>query len=110
MPIHQSFRHAGAATPDILSTYISTIKSLREVDPKGVLLDAVGEPIKAYLRDRRDTIRCIVTSLTDDGSGGEPLIADSLFEELNRPADAEVRGTPSQTRTMEASRSHCARG
>lgn len=81
---------AGAATPDILSTYISAIKSLREVDPKGLLLKAVGEPIQAYLRDRKDTIRCIVMSLTDDGSSGEPMIAESLFEELNRPADAEV--------------------
>jgi hypothetical protein len=45
--------HAGAATPDIISQYVGCIRALREVDPAGVLLNAVGGPIKAYLRSRR---------------------------------------------------------
>ncbi|KAK9820288.1 hypothetical protein WJX72_008627 [[Myrmecia] bisecta] len=79
--------HAGAATSDIIQQYVSTIKTLREVDPTGVLLEAVGEPIKEYLRGRRDTIRCIVTMLTDDTAGGEMVAGESLFDELGRNAN-----------------------
>lgn len=45
----------------------------------GVILDAVGDPIREYLRSRKDTIRCIVTMLTDDG---EDAPASSLLAEL----------------------------
>ena len=66
------------------------IKALREVDPAGILLNAVGGPIKAYLRSRRDTIRCILASLTDDPDGGEAAHSESLFEELQQPPEPEV--------------------
>ncbi|KAI3467318.1 hypothetical protein Pfo_023981 [Paulownia fortunei] len=78
---------AGASTNDILHQYVSTIKALRTIDPAGVFLEAVGEPIREYLRGRKDTIKCIVTMLTD-GAGGNPsgpgTTGDSLLEELNR--------------------------
>ncbi|XP_071733972.1 anaphase-promoting complex subunit 2 [Rutidosis leptorrhynchoides] len=77
---------AGASTNDILHQYVSTIKALRTIDPAGVFLEAVGEPIREYLRGRKDTIKCIVTMLTD-GTGGNnngPGNGDSLLEELNR--------------------------
>ncbi|GAV73635.1 Cullin domain-containing protein/APC2 domain-containing protein [Cephalotus follicularis] len=78
---------AGASTNDILHQYVSTIKALRTIDPTGVFLEAVGEPIRDYLRGRNDTIKCIVTMLTD-GTGGNPNgsvnTGDSLLEELNR--------------------------
>lgn len=45
---------------------MSAIKALAHVDPGGAILGAVGGPIAAYLRGRRDTIRCIVTMLTAD--------------------------------------------
>jgi anaphase-promoting complex subunit 2 len=44
-------------------------QALRVVDPSDVLLEAVARPIRAYLRARKDTVRCIVTSLTDENSG-----------------------------------------
>ncbi len=69
--------HPGANTAQILDVYISTIKALRLLDPSGVLLEAICEPIKSYLRKREDTVRCIVTSLTDDSNS-------ELFEELGR--------------------------
>lgn len=78
---------AGAATTDILLQYISTIKALRTMDHTGVFLEAVGEPIREYLRGRKDTIRCIVTMLTEDTSaGGTSLggVGESLLEELSR--------------------------
>lgn len=81
---------AGASTNDILHQYVSTIKALRTIDPTGVFLEAVGEPISEYLRGRKDTIKCIVTMLTD-GTGGQSNgpgnSGDSLLEELNRDAE-----------------------
>ncbi|XP_062189673.1 anaphase-promoting complex subunit 2 [Phragmites australis] len=81
---------AGASTNDILHQYMSTIKALRTIDPTGVFLEAVGEPIRDYLRGRKDTIKCIVTMLTD-GSGGNGSgtgnAGDNLLEELNRDAE-----------------------
>lgn len=80
-------RSSGAKTNDIIDIYVSSIKILRQVDPTGVLLEAVSGPTRDYLKSRKDTIRCIVTAMTDDKSelGGE-----SLFYELQRPA-AQVR-------------------
>uniref|UniRef100_A0A453C8J7 Anaphase-promoting complex subunit 2 TPR repeats domain-containing protein n=1 Tax=Aegilops tauschii subsp. strangulata TaxID=200361 RepID=A0A453C8J7_AEGTS len=80
---------AGASTNDILHQYVSTIKALRSIDPTGVFLEAVGEPIRDYLRGRKDTIKCTVTMLTD-GSGGNTSgenAGDNLLEELNRDAE-----------------------
>ncbi|KAB1208114.1 Anaphase-promoting complex subunit 2 [Morella rubra] len=83
---------AGASTNDILHQYVSTIKALRTIDPAGVFLEAVGEPIRDYLRGRKDTIKCIVTMLTD-GTGGNPNVSgttgDSLLEELNRDEEGQ---------------------
>ncbi|POM78930.1 Anaphase-promoting complex subunit [Phytophthora palmivora] len=64
----------GANTSAILEIYVSTIKAFRLLDPKGVLLEALSGP---YLRKRKDTVRCIVQSLTDEQHG-------DLFEELRR--------------------------
>ncbi|KAL0898341.1 hypothetical protein Bca101_082302 [Brassica carinata] len=78
---------AGASTNDILHHYVSTIKALRAIDPAGVFLEAVSEPVRDYIRGRKDTIKCIVTMLTD-GSGGKANGSgnpgDSLLEELMR--------------------------
>jgi len=62
--------HPGARTADVISQYIGTIKTMRDLDPSGIVLDLVSGPIRKYLRRRKDTIRCVVTMLTDDGSGG----------------------------------------
>lgn len=55
--------------------YISAIKTLRVLDNSGVLLERVCGPVRAYLRSRGDTVRCVVTSLVDD-------ITSELYEEL----------------------------
>ncbi|KAL6069171.1 Anaphase-promoting complex subunit 2 [Balamuthia mandrillaris] len=72
----QRLLHAGANTSDIITTYISTIKALRLLDPSGIILEAVSSPIHLYLREREDTIRCIITNLTDQNS--------ELYEELDQ--------------------------
>ncbi|XP_004301508.1 PREDICTED: anaphase-promoting complex subunit 2-like [Fragaria vesca subsp. vesca] len=88
---------AGASTNDILHQYVSTIKALRTIDPAGVFLEAVGEPIRDYLRGRKDTIKCIVTMLTD-GTGANPNVSgntgDSLLEELNRDEESQENIAP----------------
>ncbi|KAF8882924.1 ubiquitin-protein ligase [Gymnopilus junonius] len=68
----------GADTKLILQQYVSTIKCLRIVDPPGVLLFKVADPIRRYLRDRPDTIRSIVANLVgdDDDENGESLVDD----------------------------------
>lgn len=81
--------HAGANTGDIISTYISTIKALHELDPTGMTLAAVSRPIQQYLRERQDTVRCIVMGLTDDTSS-------ELFEELRKSGADSGRWRPKQ--------------
>lgn len=49
--------HPGVSTPDILTAYVAAIRSLRELDPSGVLLDLVTQPVHQYLRSREDTVR-----------------------------------------------------
>ena len=45
-------------------------KALQLVDPSGVVLEKVCGPVREYLYKREDTVRCIVTSLTN-GSDNE---------------------------------------
>ncbi|KNC55342.1 anaphase-promoting complex subunit 2 [Thecamonas trahens ATCC 50062] len=71
--------HLGANTVDILGQYVSSIKVLTRLDPSGVMLDSVSHGIRNYLKNREDTIRCVVTSLTDPSPtsllGGELVSA-----------------------------------
>ncbi|GMF27997.1 unnamed protein product [Phytophthora fragariaefolia] len=69
----------GANTSAILDIYVSTIKvhcstMLERCNSK---LNPMLLCVAAYLRKRKDTVRCIVQSLTDEQSG-------DLFEELRR--------------------------
>ena len=81
--------HAGASTVDIVQQYIGTIKTLLELDPSGVVLELVSRPVKEYLRERKDTIRCVVTMLTDDGGGDNADGEGALYAELGRLARGE---------------------
>ncbi|OXH21708.1 anaphase-promoting complex subunit 2 [Cryptococcus neoformans] len=83
--------HPGAETHVILNIYISTIRSLRILDPLGVLLHAVALPIREHLRKRPDTIKCIVEALVqgeelqDENEGGLIGEGDSEAEDFNDP-------------------------
>ncbi|XP_011505513.1 PREDICTED: anaphase-promoting complex subunit 2 [Ceratosolen solmsi marchali] len=68
--------HPGVSTPDILTAYIAAIKALRQLDPTGMLLETITEPIKVYLRRREDTVRCVVSGLLDESSTSD--LADEL--------------------------------
>lgn len=38
--------HPGVNTPDIITAYIAAIRALRQLDPTGVLLETVTQPIR----------------------------------------------------------------
>ncbi|KAK9456962.1 hypothetical protein V1511DRAFT_495780 [Dipodascopsis uninucleata] len=65
--------HCGATTSDIISFYISTIKAFKILESRGVLLDKVSRPIRRYLRERDDTVKCVVSGIleVDDPSLGD---------------------------------------
>lgn len=87
--IESRLLHPGVKTVDVVHAYIRIIRALRLLDPRGALLDLVSEPIKTYLRSRRDFVRYIVTSLTDGGSldlCGEDLLDDDLDDHEVREA------------------------
>lgn len=67
----ESLLHPGVNTYDILTAYISAIKALRALDPTGLILQLVTEPVRRYLKSRDDTVRCIVTALTDEEHNSE---------------------------------------
>jgi anaphase-promoting complex subunit 2 len=69
--------HPGADTRTVIQQYVLMILSLRQVDPAGVLLYKVADPIRRYLRDRPDTIRCIVANLVGDDDLVESLVGES---------------------------------
>lgn len=73
--------HAGVTTSELLSIYINVIMAFKTLDPRGVLLDKVAMPLRAYLRHREDTVRIIAASFladVDDGDGH----TDNLSEEM----------------------------
>lgn len=85
--------HPGVNTPDILTAYVAAIRALRTLDPSGVLLDTVTQPVRQYLRWRDDTVRCVVTSLTEEGPS-------DLAEELSRGEALQLDDlTPSEDDT-----------
>lgn len=86
--------HTGAETTAILDVYMNTIHVVRRWDPSDVLLRTIAAPVRAYLRGRQDTVRCILQNLTDQSL--------SLYQELRRgePIDAALLDTVAEP-TME---------
>lgn len=77
----------------MITQYISTIRCLRILDPPGVLLHKVAEPIRKHLRDRPDTIKCIVSFLVegeelhDEGEMGRGIISQTGEDEAENFSD-----------------------
>ena len=69
--------HLGVNTTDIITAYVAAIRALRVLDPSGVILESVCDPLRKYLRTRDDTVRCIVHALVADDNG-------ELVEELKK--------------------------
>jgi anaphase-promoting complex subunit 2 len=75
--------HAGVTTSELLSIYINVVMAFKTLDPRGVLLDKVAMPLRAYLRHREDTVRIIAASfLADVGDGDGDGRTDGSYEEI----------------------------
>ncbi|KAK2750597.1 hypothetical protein FQN57_002668 [Myotisia sp. PD_48] len=93
--IVQRLLQPGASTVEILQLYISIIRALTQLDPRGVLLDRVARPIRRYLRDRDDTVRVIVGGLLADTSQASDAKADTDPEILTDLAKELIRSQQS---------------
>lgn len=91
----ESLLHPGVNTYDILTAYISAIKALRALDPSGLILQLVTEPVRRYLKSRSDTVRCIVTALTDEDHSSE------LNREMIRSTQTNENGVSGKGGTIE---------
>ncbi|KAM5474301.1 hypothetical protein MauCBS54593_001875 [Microsporum audouinii] len=95
--IFQRLLHPGASTVEILQLYISIIRALTQLDPRGVLLDRVARPIRRYLRERDDTVKVIVNGLladvseTKDQDNPDPDTLVELAVELTSARQASLR-------------------
>lgn len=94
--VRKRLLHPGADTRDILTSYINLIRVLRLLDPPGVLLAKVAQEIRAYLRSRQDTIRCIVQGMVEEDGElmnelrGGPEAENDEVKELQEKTEEEV--------------------
>jgi anaphase-promoting complex subunit 2 len=73
--LHKRLLKAGTTTHLILDIYIKTVRSLKLLDPSGILLEVVTPTVRDYLTRRKDFLKCLVLKLIDESPQG-------LFEEL----------------------------
>jgi len=77
----------------------------RRLDPSGLTLDAVSERVRAYLKLRPDTVKQIVTTLTDPDSSDllEPVGGGGAAEVVQEAvADGDMAPDPDESRGDEA--------
>ena len=59
------------------------LEILQILDPHGLIFDKITVPIKQYLLKRTDTLRCIISHLTDDGENyfklSNKMVRDPIF-------------------------------
>ena len=86
----------GASTAEILRVYTRVIRAFAILDPKGVLLDRISNPIVNYLRERDDTVKIVIAGLLgddkeDSGLGGlVDLVAEA--QEASSMSNMEDQG------------------
>lgn len=91
--------HPGASTVQILDLYITMIKTLRELDPLDILLNYVTADIRRYLKQRHDTIRCIVSSLVQAYGLGLASADSNNTEGLDLYAELKKGGASLESNT-----------
>jgi hypothetical protein len=52
--------HPGVNTPDVLTAYVAAIRALRQLDPTGVLLETVTQPVR-YVSSLKLLRYCIIS-------------------------------------------------
>lgn len=88
--VSQRLLHGGASTADIIKHFNLVVRMLGDIDSSGFLLERISEPYRMYLRDRQDTMKCIVTLLTDANDG--PSMLEEFSESCTRQAAPEQTG------------------
>lgn len=86
----QRLLHAGATTQEILAMYVNIINTFRgTLDSRGVLLEKVAAPVRAYLRHREgDTLSSVALSFLgrQSDSGDSDQISEAV---ANSAIDAD---------------------
>lgn len=88
--VSQRLLHGGASTSDIINHFNLVVRMLGDIDPTGFLLEKVSEPYRQYLRGRQDTMKCIVTILTDNEEG--PSMLEEFSESCTRENQVDEIG------------------
>lgn len=88
--VSQRLLHGGASTSDIINHFNLVVRMLGDIDSSGFLLERISEPYRAYLRGRQDTMKCIVTLLTDGSNG--PSMLEEFSESCARQGQPEETG------------------
>ncbi|KAA8491063.1 Anaphase-promoting complex subunit 2 [Porphyridium purpureum] len=73
--------HAGARTQDIIFQFVNILKVFSVLDPSSAMVSTITQPLRAYLRSRPDTIRCFMSSISQDGELRQELRARGLIQE-----------------------------
>jgi len=91
-------------TQTVLDVYSLALACLLEVDPSGIVCDAATEPVQHTLRERSDTVKCVVRALTTSAGGPEGAGGDEggVPELTGAAADlkAALAATPDAARGM----------
>jgi len=74
--------HPGTKTQFIIQAYISTVKALRDLDPSGVVLEIVLEPVQKYLKNRPDSVKQIMNDLLNQSEGEKGDLAIELTNQV----------------------------
>jgi anaphase-promoting complex subunit 2 len=54
--------HPGVNTPDVLTAYVAAIRALRHLDPTGVLLETVTQPVRFVTSQNGFPVLIVVSS------------------------------------------------
>ncbi|EEB08420.1 anaphase-promoting complex subunit Apc2 [Schizosaccharomyces japonicus yFS275] len=85
------------STKSLISLYILTIRCFTHLEPSGVLLNRVSKSIRAYLKERDDTIKCLMTSMfvdQDSELAAELARTDSTTLEFDGDRYDDLNWTP----------------
>lgn len=75
--------HGGANTVDVLAMYVSLIRVFAILEPRGILLHKIARPIRRYLKERKDTIREVLSGLLGDKRSPIKDLASELIDVVN---------------------------
>ncbi|CAG9536340.1 unnamed protein product [Cercopithifilaria johnstoni] len=64
--VERRLLQVGVGTTEILEGYASAVECLRRLDPTCVIMQQICSIIRQYIKQRPDTVRCIITYITGE--------------------------------------------